>query len=77
MVLSILNNLHKGWYRYHNVDVLILLIVGMYLIYLKKYDEYYHEFKTNVKMQIRALEEIMRHLNDVLKEYIQNQILQV
>ena len=39
---------------------------------VKKYDEYYHEFKTNVKMQIRALEEIMRHLNDVLKEYIQN-----
>ena len=39
---------------------------------VKKYDEYYHEFKTNVKMQIRALEEIMRHLNDVLKEDIQN-----
>ena len=39
---------------------------------VKKYDEYYHEFKTNVKMQIRALEEIMRHLNDVLKEHIQN-----
>ena len=39
---------------------------------VKKYDEYYHEFKTNVKMQIRALEEIMRHLNYVLKEHIQN-----
>jgi adenylosuccinate synthase len=39
---------------------------------IKKYDEYYHEFKTNVKMQIRALEEIMKHLNDVLKEHIQN-----
>ena len=39
---------------------------------VKKYDEYYHEFKTNVKMQIRALEEIMKHLNDVLKEHIQN-----
>lgn len=39
---------------------------------IKKYDEYYHEFKTNVKLQIRALEEIMRHLNDVAEEYIQN-----
>jgi hypothetical protein len=39
---------------------------------IKKYDEYYHEFKTNVKLQIRALEEIMRHLNDVAEEHIQN-----
>ena len=39
---------------------------------VKKYDEYYHEFKTNVKLQIRALEEIMRHLNDVAEEHIQN-----
>jgi len=35
---------------------------------VKKYDEYYSEYKTNVKLQIRALEEIMNHLNDVLKE---------
>ena len=39
---------------------------------VKKYDEYYHEFKTNVKLQIRALEEIMRHLNDVAEEHIRN-----
>ena len=39
---------------------------------VKKYDEYYHEFKTNVKLQIRALEEIMRHLNDVAEEQIRN-----
>ncbi len=39
---------------------------------VKKYDEYYHEFKTNVNMKMRALEEIMKHLNDVLKEQIQN-----
>jgi hypothetical protein len=39
---------------------------------IKKYDEYYHEYKTNVKLQIRALEEIIKHLNDVLKENAQN-----
>jgi hypothetical protein len=40
---------------------------------IKKYDEYYHEYKTNVKLQIRALKEIIKHLDDVLKE--QEQIL--
>ena len=35
---------------------------------VKKYDEYYDEYKTNVKLQIRALEEIIKHLNDVLEE---------
>lgn len=40
---------------------------------IKKYDEYYHEYKTNVKLQIRALNEIIKHLDDVLKE--QEQIL--
>ena len=35
---------------------------------LKKYDEYYYEYKTNIKLQIRALDEIIKHLNDVLKE---------
>jgi len=39
---------------------------------VKKYDEYFHEYKTNVKLQIRALEEIIKHLNDVLKEQEQN-----
>ena len=39
---------------------------------IKKYDENYHEYKTNVKLQIRALEEIIKHLNDVLKENAQN-----
>jgi hypothetical protein len=33
---------------------------------VKKYDEYYHEYKTNVKLQIRALEEIIKHLNYVV-----------
>lgn len=35
---------------------------------VKKYDEYYDEFKTNIKLQIRALEEIVKHLNNVLEE---------
>jgi len=39
---------------------------------VKKYDEYYHDFKTNVKLQIRALEEIIKHLNYVVEEQIQN-----
>ena len=39
---------------------------------VKKYDEYYHEYKTNVKLQIRALEEIIKHLDHVLKEQEQN-----
>jgi hypothetical protein len=42
---------------------------------VKKYDEYYSEYKTNVKLQIRALEEIMNHLNDVLKEQSLNEDL--
>lgn len=36
---------------------------------VKKYDEYYHDFKTNIKLQIRALEEIIKHLNNVLEEH--------
>ena len=39
---------------------------------VKKYDEYYHEYKTNIKLQIRALEEIIKHLDHVLKEQEQN-----
>jgi type I site-specific restriction-modification system R (restriction) subunit len=39
---------------------------------IKKYDEYYHEYKTNIKLQIRALEEIIKHLDDVLEEQYQN-----
>jgi hypothetical protein len=42
---------------------------------VKKYDEYYHEYKTNVKLQIRALEEIIKHLNHVLEEQGQNEDL--
>jgi hypothetical protein len=42
---------------------------------VKKYDEYYHEYKTNIKLQIRALEEIIKHLNDVLNEQNQNEDL--
>ena len=39
---------------------------------VKKYDEYYDEYKTNVKLQVRALEEIIKHLDHVLKEQEQN-----
>jgi hypothetical protein len=42
---------------------------------VKKYDEYYDEYKTNVKLQIRALEEIIKHLNDVLEEQNMNEDL--
>lgn len=42
---------------------------------VKKYDEYYHEYKTNVKLQIRALEEIIKHLNYVLEEQNLNEDL--
>jgi len=42
---------------------------------VKKYDEYYHEYKTNVKLQIRALEEIIKHLNYVVEEQSQNEDL--
>ena len=42
---------------------------------LKKYDEYYHEYKTNVKLQIRALEEIIKHLNYVVEEQSHNEDL--
>lgn len=37
---------------------------------VKKYDQYYHELKTNIKLQIRALEEIIKHLDDVLEEHV-------
>jgi hypothetical protein len=42
---------------------------------VKKYDEYYDEYKTNVKLQVRALEEIIKHLNYVLEEQNLNQDL--
>ena len=42
---------------------------------VKKYDEYYHDFKTNVKLQIRALEEIIKHLNYVIEEQNLNEDL--
>lgn len=35
---------------------------------VKKYDEYYYNFKTTIKLQIRALEEIVKHLDDVMEE---------
>lgn len=43
---------------------------------IKKYDEYYHDYKTNIKLQIRALEEIIKHLSHVLKEEEQNEDLE-
>ena len=42
---------------------------------VKKYDEYYDEYKTNVKLQVRALEEIIKHLNYILEEQNLNQDL--
>lgn len=39
---------------------------------IKKYDHYYRDFKTSIKLQIRALEEIMKHLNGIMEEYNQN-----
>jgi hypothetical protein len=42
---------------------------------VKIYDEYYHEYKTNIKLQIRALEEIIKHLDHVLEEQSQNEDL--
>jgi len=42
---------------------------------VKKYDEYYHEYKTNVKLQVHALEEIIKHLNYVIEEQNLNEDL--
>jgi hypothetical protein len=42
---------------------------------VKKYDEYYHEYKTNVKLQVHALEEIIKHLNYVVEEQNLNEDL--
>ena len=42
---------------------------------VKKYDEYYHEYKTNIKLQIRALEEIIKHLDHVVEEQSHNEDL--
>ena len=42
---------------------------------VKKYDKYYDEYKTNVKLQIRALEEIIKHLNYVVEEQNLNEDL--
>ena len=35
---------------------------------VKVYDEYYHSFKTNIKLQISALERIVKHLNKMMEE---------
>ena len=35
---------------------------------VKVYDEYYHTFKTNIKLQISALERIVKHLNEMMEE---------
>ena len=35
----------------------------------EKYKTFYEQFKTNIKLQIRALEEIIKHLNNVLEEH--------
>jgi predicted DNA-binding ArsR family transcriptional regulator len=36
---------------------------------VKVYDEYYHSFKTNIKLQISALERIVKHLNKMMEEH--------
>ena len=35
---------------------------------VKVYDEYYNTFKTNIKLQISALERIVKHLNKMMKK---------
>jgi hypothetical protein len=35
---------------------------------VKIYDEYYHTFKTNIKLQISALERIVNHLNEMMEK---------
>lgn len=42
---------------------------------VKKYDEYYHEYKENIKLQIRALEEILKHLDNIVEEQSKNEDL--
>ncbi len=42
---------------------------------IKKYDDYYYEYKENIKLQIRALEEIIKHLDDILEEQSTNEDL--
>jgi len=42
---------------------------------IKKYDDYYYEYKENIKLQIRALEEIIKHLDDILEEQSKNEDL--
>ena len=43
---------------------------------VKMYDEYYNTFKTNIKLQISALERIVKHLNEMMEknveEYVEN-----
>ena len=36
---------------------------------VKVYDEYYHTFKTDIKLQISALERIVKHLNKMMEEH--------
>lgn len=38
---------------------------------VKVYDEYYNTFKTNVKLQISALERIVKHLNEMMEKNVE------
>ena len=38
---------------------------------VKVYDEYYNNFKTNIKLQISALERIVKHLNEMLEKNVE------
>ena len=38
---------------------------------VKVYDEYYNTFKTNIKLQISALERIVKHLNEMLEKNVE------
>jgi len=40
---------------------------------VKVYDEYYHSFKTNIKLQVSALERIVKHLNKMTEEEKNNE----
>jgi len=35
---------------------------------VKAYDEYYNTLKTNIRLQIRALERIVKHLNEMMEK---------
>jgi lysyl-tRNA synthetase class I len=41
---------------------------------VKMYDEYYNTFKTNIKLQISALERIVKHLNEMMEKNVEEYV---